>query len=61
MVEVTARLSWLYFGLTAYVRSKNFRDENRAVGLLVDFENRDQDSRAGDAGVVEGVAEFLFA
>src|SRR5687767_6800261 len=45
----------------AHVGTEHVRDRDGAVGVLVELEDRDQHARAGDGGVVEGVAELRAA
>src|SRR5581483_348644 len=57
------RLIWSRLGdllATVHVRPQHIGDSHRAVGVLVVLQDRNEDSRAGDDGVVEGVAEFQF-
>jgi hypothetical protein len=44
-----------------HVFLQGFGNVDGAVGVLVVFDQGDEDARAGDDGVVEGVAEFYFA
>src|SRR5690242_4039548 len=41
----------------AHVRPQGLGDGDRAVGVLVVLEERDEEAGAGEDGVVEGVAE----
>ncbi len=51
----------LDFFHAAHVFAEGFGDGDGAVRVLVVFEDGDEDARAGDDGVVEGVAEERFA
>ena len=46
---------------SSHPRSEDFGDGDAAVGVLVAFQNRDEDAGGCDAGVVEGVGKVAFA
>ena len=48
-----------YF-FAVHIWAENFRYRYRAVGVLVKLQDRDQDSRRGDDGVVERVTENVL-
>ena len=48
------------FLFSAHVRLEDERDVYRAIGVLIKLEDGNKDSRRGDDGVVERVAEDVF-
>src|SRR5579884_2019052 len=54
-------LVWPDILLAAHVGAQRLRDAHRAIGLLVRLDERDQDARRGDGGVVERVDKLHLA
>jgi len=46
--------------LCPHVFAEGFGDDDRAVGLLVVFQDGDEDAGEGEAGAVQGVDELGF-
>src|SRR5215204_2318676 len=58
ILAISTRRSLLDPLTSTHQRAEDIGDRDAAVGVLVGLQHRDQHARAGDGGVVEGVAEM---